>query len=310
MLLHFENNSKPPHPPLQSTEPGTVGNTPAQAFGRAAGLWSAAIGQHQYPDGEIGLKLPPNLPAEVVIYCSLHQPNDKLIALMLAARTARALGAKHLTLVAPYLAYMRQDMAFTPGEVVSQQVIGHFLAEMFDALITVDPHLHRVTRLQDAVPVRQVQVLSAATLLADWVAAQLKQPLLLGPDEESWQWVSRAAAKHHFDFEVCTKLRRGDHHVQITLPELDFQGREVVLMDDMCSTGNTLAQAARLVKAAGASKVCVAVTHALMAGQAMALLKDAGVEAVWSSNSIVHESNVLSLAPLLTQGLRQIYKPA
>lgn len=304
MLLHFET-------PAPRTEAKALRlDTPAQNFARAAGLWSSPIVQHWFPDGEIKLKLPPNLPAEVVIYCSLHQPNDKLVSLLLAARTARALGAKHLTLVAPYLAYMRQDMAFSPGEVVSQQVVGRFLADLFDALVTVDPHLHRVSRLQDAVPVRQVQVLSAATLLADHVAAQVAKPLLLGPDEESWQWVSKAAQLHGLGFAVCQKIRRGDQNVQITLPPMDFSGRTVVLMDDMASSGHTLAQAARMALAAGAAKVHVAVTHALMADDAHLLMAKAGIDQIWSSNSIVHPSNVLSLAPLLTQGLRQIYKLA
>lgn len=304
MLLHFET-------PAARNDVKTLRlDTPAQNLARAAGLWSSPIGQHWFPDGEVKLKLPPNLPAEVVIYCSLHQPNEKLVALLLAARTARALGAKHLTLVAPYLAYMRQDMAFSPGEVVSQQVVGRFLADLFDALITVDPHLHRVSRLQDAVPVRQVQVLSAATLLADHVAAHVNKPLLLGPDEESWQWVSKAAHQHGLGFAVCNKVRRGDQDVQITLPDIDVRGRNVVLMDDVASSGHTLAQAARMALAAGAAKVHVAVTHALMAEDAHALMAAAGIDQIWSSNSIVHPSNVLSLAPLLTQGLRQIYKPA
>ena len=304
MLLHFEA------PAARLDAKALRLDTPAQNFARAAGLWSSPIGQHRFPDGEFKLKLPPNLPAEVVIYCSLHQPNEKLVSLLLAARTARALGAKHLTLVAPYLAYMRQDMAFSPGEVVSQQVVGRFLAELFDALITVDPHLHRVSRLQDAVPVRQVQVLSAATLLADHVADHVTKPLLLGPDEESWQWVSRAAHRHGLSFAVCHKERHGDQDVQITLPEVDLRGRNVVLMDDVASSGHTLAQAARMALAAGAAKVHVAVTHALMADDAYALMKTAGIDQIWSSNSIVHTSNVVSLAPLLTQALRQIYKPA
>ncbi len=83
---------------------------------------------------------------------SLDRPNDKLIELLLAAEAARELGARHLTLVAPYLCYMRQDAAFRPGEAVSQRIDGRFLARSFDAVVTVDPHLHRTARLGDAVP--------------------------------------------------------------------------------------------------------------------------------------------------------------
>ncbi|MCZ4328253.1 ribose-phosphate pyrophosphokinase-like domain-containing protein, partial [Brachybacterium paraconglomeratum] len=86
------------------------------------------------------------------LYRSLDQPNEKLVELLLAARTARTLGAPHLTLVAPYLPYMRQDIAFSPGEAVSQRIVGPFLASLVDAVITVDPHLHRVASLRDVVP--------------------------------------------------------------------------------------------------------------------------------------------------------------
>src|SRR5690606_12123678 len=109
---------------------------------------------HRFPDGELRLRLPATLPAAVVLFRGLHQPNEKLVELLLTARTARGAGARHLTLVAPYLAYMRQDMAFAPGEAVSQRIVGDFLAQLFDAVITVDPHLHRVARLDEAVPVR------------------------------------------------------------------------------------------------------------------------------------------------------------
>lgn len=308
MLLHFETPAPRNHFANHTT--GEQLDMPAQALAHSAGLWPSPITVHRFPDGEIKLKLPPNLPAEVVIYCSLHQPNEKLVALLLAARTARALGAQHLTLVAPYLAYMRQDMAFAPGEVVSQQVVGRFLAELFDAIITIDPHLHRITRLQEAVPIKQAQALSAAPLLAQYVVRQLARPLLLGPDEESRQWVSQAALPHGLSYGVCHKLRRGDAHVQITLPDLDMRGREVVLMDDVASSGHTLAQAARLALAAGAAHVHVAVTHALMANDAVQVMQEAGISRIWSSNSIVHESNVVNIAPLLTHGLRRLYKPA
>jgi ribose-phosphate pyrophosphokinase len=92
----------------------------------AGGLAVALIQRHRFPDGELRLRLPEALPARVVIWRGLHHPNEKLVELLLAARTARQLGARHLTLVTPYLAYMRQDMAFNPGEAVSQRVVGAF----------------------------------------------------------------------------------------------------------------------------------------------------------------------------------------
>lgn len=282
---------------------------PAQRLAQAATLPAWAIDRHRFPDGELKLRLPVDaagrLPPRAVLLRSLHQPNEKLIELLLAARTARALGAEHLTLVAPYLAYMRQDMAFQPGEAVSQQVVGGFLAGLFDAVVTVDPHLHRIDTLAQAIAVPHAVALSGAEPLADLIAQRRPGALLVGPDGESAQWIAQAAARHGFDHAVCTKVRHGDRDVAIELPPLDAQGRAVVLLDDMASTGRTLALAARLLWQAGAASVDVAVTHALFAGDALQALREAGVGEVWSTDCIPHPSNAVPMAGPLARALRQ-----
>ena len=278
----------------------------AEQISSAAGMALASISRHRFPDGELKLRLPDTLPQRVTLLRSLHHPNEKLIELLLVARTARVLGAKHLTLVAPYLAYMRQDIAFQPGEAVSQRIVGRFLAGLFDALITVDPHLHRVATLQEAVPVPQAIVLSGAPILADLIALHRKQPLLVGPDEESAQWISQAAQRHGFDFAVCRKTRHGDRSVDVTLPQADFAGRSVVLLDDIASSGHTLASVTHLLMAAGAVTVDVAVTHALFADDAIKLIKEAGVSNIWSTDCIPHPSNAVSMAPLIATALTSL----
>lgn len=272
----------------------------------AAGLALAVVQRHRFPDGELRLRLPDPLPARVVVWRGLHQPNEKLVELLLAARTARQLGARHLTLVTPYLAYMRQDMAFNPGEAVSQRIVGAFLADLFDAVITVDPHLHRVATLEEAIPVRDAIVLSGAPLLADHIATQRQDVLLVGPDEESLQWVAQAAARHGWHSGVCRKTRHGDREVDIELPDLPITGRAIVLMDDVASSGHTVAQAARGLLRAGAKSVDVAVTHALFAAGAVELLREAGVGQVWSTDCIPHASNAVSIVPAVVQALNRL----
>lgn len=275
----------------------------AARIAAAAGIACACIERHRFPDGELKLRLPAALPPQVALLRSLAQPNEKLVELLLAAQTARTLGAEQLTLVAPYLAYMRQDIAFTPGESVSQRIVGRFLAGLFDAVLTVDPHLHRVATLEEAVPVPRTVVLSGAPLLADLIVRLRPDALLIGPDEESAQWVAQAAARHGFDHAVCRKVRHGDHQVEIALPAVPLQGRAVVLLDDVASSGHTLAQAARGLLAAGAASVDVAVTHALFADDAGLLLFDAGIGQVWSTDCIAHPSNAVSMAAAIAAAL-------
>lgn len=282
----------------------------AERIAHSGNLTLAKIERHRFPDGEIKLRLPGTLPEHVVVLHTLNDPNEKLIELLLVAQTARDLGARHLTLVAPYLAYMRQDIAFHPGEAISQRIVGRFLAGLFDAVITVDPHLHRVATLQDAVPVAKAIVLSGAPLLSDLIAARRQNPLLVGPDEESAQWVALAASRHGFDHAVCRKVRHGDRAVDVALPDYPVRGRQVVLLDDVASTGHTLAQAARLLLSAGAATVDVAVTHALFAGDALQVLQTAGVGEVWSADCVPHPSNAVSMATSIAQALIEMHTNA
>ena len=280
--------------------------TSAARIALAGHLDLIKIERHRFPDGEIKLRLPPALPEHVVILRTLNDPNEKLIELLLAAQTARDLGARHLTLLAPYLAYMRQDMAFHAGEAISQRIVGRFLANLFDAVITVDPHLHRVATLQEAVPVAQTIVLSGAPLLSDLIAARRQNPLLVGPDEESAQWVALAASRHGFDYAVCRKIRNGDRAVEVALPDRAVTGRQVVLLDDVVSTGHTVAQATRLLLVAGAASVDLAATHALFAGDALQVMRNAGVGEVWSTDCIAHPSNAVSMAAPIADALTQL----
>jgi ribose-phosphate pyrophosphokinase len=280
--------------------------TAALALAHALGVPLEMIARHRFPDGELKLRLPAALPACVVLLRGLHQPNEKLVELLIAAPAARELGARRLVLVCPYLAYMRQDIAFTPGEAVSQRHIAGLLASRFDAILTVDPHLHRIASLREVMPGCEATSLTAAALLGAWVAQQVSEPLLLGPDEESAPWVRDAAhastptAEHGW----CVKQRHGDRDVVVTLPPaLNLRGRAVVLIDDMASTGRTLMAAAQLALAAGAASVDAAVTHALFVGEALAELHAAGVGRVWSTDCVVHPSNAVSVMPLLAQAV-------
>ena len=286
---------------------------PALRLAEALGVSAACIERHRFPDDELRLRLPlaegQPLPAQVVLYRSLDRPNDKLVELLLVSVEARRLGVPRLLLVAPYLAYMRQDIAFNPGEVVSQTIVGPFIAEHYDALVTVDPHLHRIERLQQAVPLGEAALtLSGAPMLARLIAERRERPLLIGPDAESQQWIESAAAQFGYDHGVCSKIRHGDRDVEIQLPALPFKGRQVVLLDDVASSGRTLAGAAKLLLAAGAVSVDVAVTHALFAGDALAVIKAAGVGEVWSTDCIAHPSNAIAMAPMLTGALQALLK--
>jgi len=278
----------------------------ALSLANLIGADAQLVKRHDFPDGEFKLQLPTSLSQTTTIFHTLDHPNEKLIELLFVARTTRLMGATWLTLIAPYMAYMRQDLAFVSGEVVSQRIVGDLLASLFDAVITVDPHLHRVSRLDEAVPVKRALVLSAAKLLGELAASRRDNPLLLGPDSESVQWVAQAAEANRLDYAVAHKVRHGDRAVEITLPVIDVKGRSVVLLDDIASSGTTLARAAELLLIAGAKTVDVAVTHALFSDGALDMIRHSGVDQIWSTDCVMHPSNAVSVAPLIAQAWKTL----
>lgn len=261
---------------------------------------------HRFPDGESRVRLPAELPERVVLYRSLDRPNEKLVELILAAETARRLGARDLILVAPYLCYMRQDKAFTPGEAISQGIVGRMLAQYFDGLITVDAHLHRVSALRQVVPLERALNLSAAERIGGHLRALGPELTLVGPDRESEQWVAATARVCGAEYVVGRKQRRGDRDVSIQFPRLDLQGRHAVLLDDIASSGRTLAQAAQALREAGCARLDLVVTHALFMEDAEAVIRAAGVDHLWSTDSVPHATNYIELAPLLAEGLGRL----
>jgi ribose-phosphate pyrophosphokinase len=278
----------------------------ATQLARELGCELAFVAEHRFPDGEIKLTLPPALPEHVVVLRGLQQPNERLVQLLLTATTARTLGARRLTLASPYLAYMRQDIAFQPGEAISQRIVVGFLGDLFERVVTIDPHLHRIASLDEVMHGAKGVALTAAPLLGRWIAAQwpaTTPPLLVGPDEEAGQWVRAAGEASGLKGVVCRKTRRGDRDVSVELPDDDIAGREVVIIDDVASTGHTLLQAARALRERGVAAIDVAVIHGLFGGDAIERLKGAGVRRVWSTDAIPHPSNVISVAPLLAAAI-------
>src|SRR5262245_9278591 len=252
--------------PLLISMPGNedFGKTLSEPLGCETG----AVEMRHFPDGETYLRLlnDPNT-RTVVFLCTLDRPDEKILSLLFAAATARELGAARIGLVAPYLAYMRQDRRFKRGEAVTSREFARLLSHAFDWIVTVDPHLHRYASLSEiyAVPAR---VVHAAPLISDWIRQNIKEPLIIGPDSESEQWVAEVAEDMAAPYTILQKERYGDRDVKIRLGDLSvWQRRTPVLMDDIISSGHTMIEAVRLLQERNfARPLCVAV-HVLFVDQ-------------------------------------------
>lgn len=271
---------------------------------------TGGVETRRFPDGETYLRLTDDVRGrDVDIVCTLADPDPGFLRLALAAATARELGARSVNLVAPYLAYMRQDASFHAGESVSARHFARLLSGLFDSIVTIDPHLHRIADLGAIFSV-PATALHAAPLLGDWVRANVARPLLVGPDIESEQWVTAIAARAGAPSVVLAKRRLGDRSVAIDVPDLRrWRDHAPVLVDDMIASGHTMLEAAAGLSKQGLRRpVCLAV-HAVFAGDAHERLM-AVSDAVVSADTIPHASNRISVAPLLAAKLRAASGPA
>jgi ribose-phosphate pyrophosphokinase len=251
----------------------------------------------RFPDGESSVRIEADPRGrEVVLVCTLDRPDEKLVPLLLLANAAREAGAASVGLVAPYLPYMRQDCRFRDGEATSARHVARWISAEVDWLVTVDPHLHRIRSLAEVYSVAN-RVAHAADAVAEWIRANLHQPLLLGPDEESAQWVADIAARVGAPHVVLTKTRHGDRDVTVSIPQVErWAGHSPVLVDDIASTARTMIETVRHVRDCGlADPVCIAV-HAIFAGDALNELRKAGAARVISTDTVVHETNRISVA--------------
>lgn len=274
------------------------------------------VSLHQFPDGETKVTLPPALPQTIVICRSLHQPNNKLIELIITAAAAKNQGVKHVTLVAPYLCYMRQDKAFNTGEAISQKIIGKLLSEYFDRVITVDPHLHRINNLGEAIPNSEAITLNATHAISDFIKKKFTQPIIIGPDEESQQWVKAIAAPHQWMYTIATKERYSDTQVRVSFSDntgeknipLDLAEQDLIIVDDIASTGKTLIQAVLQLQQLKPKSISIIVTHAFFVDSAIKQLNDLGVSNIWSSDSIPHPTNAFSIIDTVADKIKKTLK--
>ncbi|WP_322113818.1 ribose-phosphate pyrophosphokinase [Marinimicrobium sp. C6131] len=259
-----------------------------------------------FPDGESYVRVLDEVKdLNVVVLADLYQPDHRTLPLLLLAETLRDLGAKEILLVAPYLPYMRQDKRFHGGEGVTSRYFAQLLSRYFSALVTVDPHLHRYHNLSEIYGI-PTQVAHAAPVIAEWIATIVDNPVLIGPDSESEQWVTAVAKQAGVPFTVLSKTRRGDREVEISVPHLEqWLNHTPVLVDDIISSGHTMLETMAHLNRLGLPKVvCIGVHGIFAEGADMELIEKSA--RLVSCNTISHPSNAINIGGLLATSIREL----
>jgi ribose-phosphate pyrophosphokinase len=279
----------------------------AKRLASKLGIAAYEITLHRFPDGEMRVAVGPATSTSIV-YASLDRPNDKLIAVLFAAEVLRRQGSKRLVLLAPYFCYMRQDTAFHEGEAISQKAIGHLIVNTVDRVITVDAHLHRTSDIKAVFPGIDADNLSAIPVISSALRAERIDPatVVIGPDSEARQWVSRLAECLGLTYAVAQKVRHGDQSVELRFanPSL-FAGRPALIIDDIVSSGGTLIACTKVLSAAGTTAIDAVVTHALFPPELTIAFANAGIHSIRSTHSVSHATNTFILDDLFTPALRR-----
>jgi ribose-phosphate pyrophosphokinase len=261
----------------------------------------------RFPDGEDYLRLHTSVAGRpVVVVQTLHRPADKALPLLFLGSAARDQGATRVGLVAPYLAFMRQDHRFHDGEGLTSAYFARLVSSTFDWLVTVDPHLHRWSALADvySIPAR---VVASAPAIAAWLGREIPAPYLVGPDAESAQWVGAVAAAAGVPHTVLTKVRRGDRQVEVSAFDVArCAGRTPVILDDIISTGSTMIETIRRLD--GLPPPVLVGVHAVFADGAEAALRAAGCARIVTTSTITHATNEIDVGDLVAAAAAELIR--
>lgn len=283
----------------------TDNQTMVKKISSALNLELGSMTIHTFPDRETYIKINSEIKnKEVILLCSLNEPNTKILPLLLFSENAHDLGAKNIGLIAPYLAYMRQDTRFQPGEAISSKYFASLLSSYFDWLITIDPHLHRYKSLTDIYTIPTTS-LHAMDLISKWLSENIDNPLLIGPDSESEQWLKIIADKIQAPYLILKKIRINDEKVEIQLTDVtSFKQRIPILIDDIISSGETMIETIKLLKQAQlAPPICIAI-HAIFSNNSYQNILAAGVKKIITCNTVSHPSNQIDISELLVSAIQ------
>lgn len=250
----------------------------------------------RFPDDEFYVRLLDSVAGEEVLIVQTAYPDEKIVELFLMQDAVNDAGAKKITVVLPYFGYSRQDKKFEEGEAISARAIAEHISMHANAVITVDPHKDHILRFF-TVPAYSC---SAVTSLARYLKEK-RIDFVLAPDKGARERAKEAAAFIDCDYDYLEKTRIDGTTVTITPKKLDAHGRRVAIIDDIISTGGTMANSIKELKKQGAKAVFVACTHGLFIGQAKEKLIASGCDEIIATDTIESEFSRVSVAHCIAE---------
>ncbi|MCH8004030.1 MAG: ribose-phosphate diphosphokinase [Nanoarchaeota archaeon] len=259
----------------------------------------------KFPDNEIGVRFMNNVRGKVVVLVQSFygNVNDCVVEVLFAAETAKDLGAKKVILVAPYLPYMRKDKRYESGECISCIAIAGIISKSLDRVYVVDPHLHKDIKLSKLFSIKSVELTSNHYII-DYIKRNIKNPLIVGPDKGSLGMVKIISGKLKCKYMIMEKERISSSKVKVRInKKINLNDKNIVFVDDIISTGNTILESVKVLKKFGVKKFdCIAV-HGILVENALEKLRKAKVKVV-TTNTIPNNVAKIDISGLIAEALK------
>jgi len=255
-----------------------------------------------FPDGESKVTLSGKITKKAIIVQSIYPPVDSNLIHALSLIVKAKEIAKEIIMIVPYMGYARQDREFLPGEIVTMKVLAKLFKDAgVSRLIVVD--IHSMIGLKHF-KIKSQNISAIPDLVKYFKKMRLKNPLVVSPDQGGKQRAREFASKLKSDYIALTKKRdRKTGKVQIQTNSVDVTGRDLILVDDMISTGGSIIKATQFLKKQGCKRVFVACTHALLMNDAEKKIRKAGVTKIVSTNTIPGKTSIVDVSKTIVKAI-------
>jgi len=261
------------------------------------------IETRRFPDGERYIRINGEVPREVVVIQSTGYPQDEnLMELFLLLKNLKSLGVERTRVVIPYFGYGRQERRFKSGEAVSAVIVAELLeAAGASEIYSINLHEKNIKQFFK-IPVHEI---SAMPLIANYIKETVDDPMIIGPDKGALGFAEEISGILNCECDYLEKTRISPEKVETKPKNLDVSGRDVVIIDDIISTGGTIVNASKLLRKLGAKKVVVGCVHPVLVEDALLKIFAAGVNDVFGTDTLRSDVSTISVAPLVAGYLKK-----
>jgi ribose-phosphate pyrophosphokinase len=261
------------------------------------------IETRRFPDGERYIRIKGEVLRDVVVIQSTGYPQDEnLMELFLLLKNLKSLGVERTRVVIPYFGYGRQERRFKSGEAVSAVIVAELLeAAGASEIYSINLHEKNIKEFFN-IPVHEI---SAMPLIANYIEQKIDNPMIIGPDKGALGFAQEVSAILKCECDYLDKVRISPEKVEMKPKNLDVEGRDVVIIDDIISTGGTIVSASKILRDLGANKVVVGCVHPVLVEDALLKIFAAGVDDVFATDTLKSDVSNISVAPLLSGYLKK-----